>query len=88
MSPPPTVRDITGLLARHAPGARRLLTAWSGGHAVPLLHAGRQAGADWVMAIAPGPGGLQALRDRLPQDALLHLRERAPLPDPATALRQ
>lgn len=85
---PPRATDIADLLARHAPTARRLVTAWSGLQALALLHAGRRSQAHWVMAIAPGPGALQALRQRLPQDALLHLRQYPPLPDQAAALRQ
>ena len=78
---------IAGLAARHAPSARRFLTAWSGIQIRPLLRAARLRRGDGAMGIFPGPIQHRDMLALLPQDPLLHLRIRPPQPDLAGTLR-
>jgi hypothetical protein len=80
--PTPDPGAIAGLVARHAPGARRFL-AWRAAAALPALLATARRGApDWVMGLEAREADLvQPLAD-LPPDPCLHLRGLPPIEPP------
>ncbi|MBR0669914.1 glycosyltransferase family protein [Neoroseomonas soli] len=80
--PSPDPAEIAGLVARHAPGARRFLSWQAGASVAHLLQAARRGRPDWVMGIEASEAALESLLPLLPADPCLHLRAHPPLEPP------